>query len=325
MGIKQFFKIKVINKNSDFNGKVISQIGETVKASKLKEKFNGKKICNDASLIIYQSILALKNINSLTDNEGNTTVHINIIFNKIIQQAQAGIIQIWIFDSAIPNPMKSKELAKRKEKREKAAKDGKEKIEYKLNKQHVEDIQFLLNNLGIMYIVAPPGIEAEQYGACLTKGPINDRFCKYMISSDSDVLFFGGNLLRISSEKSSTGKTKSTIYQTFDLDELLNEIDLTYDDFLKMGVAMGSDWNEKAPNVGPATIMKKIKDVYITPSMENAINYYKSDFTNKLGEAEINQGIYNREKILEFLSKKKFNIEKIEKRLNDYEKTLINK
>jgi 5'-3' exonuclease len=318
MGIKQFFKIKIINKDSEFDGMVISQLGEVVSL----KKFKGERICNDASHTIYQSILALDSIQSLTDSEGNTTIHLNIILNKIIQQAQAGITQIWIFDSPTPNPMKVKELAKRKEKREKAAKEGKEKIEYRLNKQHIEEVQFLLNNLGIMYITAPPGIEAEQYGAYLTKGPINERFCKYMISGDSDVLFFGGNLLRITSEKSATGKTKKTIYQAFDLSDFLNETNLTNDEFLKMGVAMGSDWNEKAPSVGPGTIMKKINDVYITPTMEDAIDYYKSDIGDKIGQADIVEGKYNRDKILEFLLSKKFNKERLEGRLDAFEKTL---
>lgn len=323
MGIKGFFKIKIINNNSDFNGKLMSQLGELVTLKKLK----GIRVCNDASNTIYQSILALESIQSLTDSDGKTTVHLNIILNKIIQQAQAGITQIWIFDSPVANIMKVRELIKRKERREKATQDSdknnKEKIEYKLNKEHVEEVQFLLNNLGIMYIVAPPGIEAEQYGAYLTKGPASERFCKYMISGDSDVLFFGGNLLRISTEKSSTGKTKKTIYQIFELNDILNELNLNYDQFLKMGVSLGSDWNE--PNeqrIGTNTIMKKLDNVYLTPTMEKAIEYYKSDISDKIGSAEIVNGTYNREKIMEFLIAKKFSKERLEKRLDDYEKTL---
>src|SRR5271169_5258335 len=115
MGIKQFFQIKIHNKDSDFNGFTISKIGEKVKLT----EFKGSRIANDASLMIYQSILATESIKSLTDSEGKTTVHINTIFNKIIQQAESGIFQVWIFDSPIPNPMKKKETEKRHERREK--------------------------------------------------------------------------------------------------------------------------------------------------------------------------------------------------------------
>lgn len=315
MGIKQFFKIKILNEDSEFNEKVIGQIGEEVPL----KKFKGKRLCNDASLMIYQSILALESIQSLTDSEGKTTVHVNTIFNKIIQQAQAGIKQVWVFDSPIPNPMKRREMLKRAEKRDKTSD---EKVSYKLNEEHVKDIQFLLENLGIMYITAPPEVEAEQYGAYLTSGPIDERYCQYMISGDSDVLFFGGNLLRISSTKSATGKTKKTVYQVFELDEILNETNLTYNQFLKMGVSLGSDWNEKAPGIGPATAMKKYKNIYLTPTMEEAIDYFKSDISDKVGKAEIVEGKYNRQKILDFLEAKSFKKDRVEKRLDDFEKTL---
>src|ERR1700678_966745 len=152
MGIHGFFQIKILNKESTFKNHLISQIGETVSL----KKFKGKRLCNDASLMIYQSILALEKVQKLTDADGNMTGHIKIIFDKIIQQKQAGIIQIWIFDSPIANSIKKLETIKRNSRKEKG--------EYKLNEQHVHDIQFLLNKLGIMYIVAPSGIEAEQYG-----------------------------------------------------------------------------------------------------------------------------------------------------------------
>lgn len=317
MGVKNFFKIKFINK-TDETEQIIDELGEEVNL----KKFANEKICIDASLIIYQSILSAERINSLTDAEGDTTVHINTIFNKIIQLKQAGIIQIWIFDSPFPNDIKKKELEKRKEKRDNATN---EKIGYKLNKKHIDDIQFLLTNLGIMYIVSPPGIEAEQYGSYLTKGEINERFCKYMITGDSDVLFFGGNLLRIVSTKTAKGKSKKTIYKAFELNDILNDMNLNMKEFLKMGVTMGTDFNEKVPGIGPATVVKKIKKdvVYMTPAMESAIKYYESDISEKISnsdETHIVDGKYDRTKITEFLVSKKFNKERVETRLNDFEK-----
>ena len=314
MGVKNFFKIKFIKDETEYT---IDELGEEVNL----KKFNNEKICIDASLILYQSILSAERINSLTDAEGETTVHINTIFNKIIQLKQAGIIQIWIFDSPIPNEIKKRELEKRKERRENATD---EKTKYKLNKKHIEEIQYLLTNLGIMYIISPPGVEAEQYGSYLTKGNINERFCKYMITGDSDVLFFGGNLLRIISTKTAKGKSKKTIYKAYELDDILNDIDITIDQFLKIGVIMGTDFNDKAPGIGPATVIKKVKKdiAHITPAMENAINYYKSDISEKISndDTQIVNGIYDRIKIIEFLVSKKFNKERVESRLDDFEK-----
>ena len=316
MGIHGFFKIKIVNKKSVFDGKLLSQLGE---ATTLK-KFKNQRICVDASMIIYQSILALNSIQSLTDANGDTTAHIYTIFNKIIQLAQVDVIQIWIFDSPVLNSIKKRELVKREERREKSKND--KKRQYKLNQQHIDDIQFLLTNLGITYIVAPPEVEAEQYGAYLTKGFKDERFCQYMLSGDSDVLLFGGNLLRIISEKSASGKSKKTIYTTYDLDDIINECDVSYDQFVKMGVFLGSDFNEKAPEVGPATIMKKKEDVYITPAMHAAIKYFKSDISNKMQMASMVDGRYNKLAIQDFLIAKKFNKDRIALRLDDYEKCL---
>jgi len=324
MGVKSFFRIKVTNPESAYYEKTIAAIGEMIALS----KFKGKRLCIDASLAIYSSITALESISALTDKDGKTTVHINTIFNKIILQMQAGIQQIWIFDSPEPNEMKLREYAKRKERREKAkesttlTENMKGKAQYRLNTEHVEEIQQLLTDMGIMYIVAPPGIEAEQYGAYLTAGSPEDRFCQYMITGDSDVLFFGGNLLRISSAKTATGKSKKTIYQTFDLDDVLNELNLTYDQFLKVGVAMGTDFNDKADNYGPARVIEAIRKnkVFITPAMEKTMRYYKSDISNLVEKAKTVAGEYSRENVLKFLESRKFNLDRANTRLDDFEK-----
>ncbi|HXT83996.1 MAG TPA: hypothetical protein VN704_06660, partial [Verrucomicrobiae bacterium] len=80
MGVKQFFQIKIISNSPDLNGELMSQLGEIVKLT----DFKGQRLCIDASNTIYQSILALESVQTLTDKDGNTTVHLNTILNKII-------------------------------------------------------------------------------------------------------------------------------------------------------------------------------------------------------------------------------------------------
>jgi 5'-3' exonuclease len=326
MGINGFFKIRVTSQNKSKTGsknksKDVQIIAEKGKLVKLTD-FKGENICIDASLIIYNSILAVHDLHTLTDSEGRPTAHINTIFNKVIQLEECGINQMWIFDSPEPNKLKSSALAKRAERRELAVKKeykNQEKIQYKLNGTDVTNIQNLLEKMGIMYIESPSGIEAEQYGAYLTKGPESDRFCKYMISGDSDVLCFGGNLLRITSRVSETGKSKKTIYQAFDLEDLLRDIDMSYEKFLEI-VALGSDFNLKSDGVGPVTVLNKIRkgEIVLTPRQEMAIKYYKSDISSQIGSAKITQGEYDKEAVIELLKKHNFNEERIRKRLEKY-------
>lgn len=311
MGVDQFFKI-VVTKNSE--GKItIGSLGALIKLQEL----SGMRICIDASGIIYSSILALENISALTDAEGKITAHINTIFNKVIQLQQAGIEQIWIFDSPHLNDMKRRANERRAARRTRAAKDGDAKVAYQLTSEHVEDIQKLLKLMGIMYIVAPRGIEAEQYGAYLTHGPIEKRFCRYMLSSDSDVLCFGGNLLRISSEKSASGASRKTIYRTYELDDILQKLQFSFEQFLQMCVTMGTDFNDKTDGIGPATVIAKVraKKIYVTPAQEAAIEYYKSNISEEVRTAEIAQGTYEPEAITEMLTARGFQIERVQKSL----------
>jgi 5'-3' exonuclease len=183
---------------------------------------------------------------------------------------------------------------------------------------HVADIQKLLNLMGIMYIESPPGIEAEQYGAFLTKGSHDNRFCTYMISGDSDVLCFGGNLLRISTVKSAA--SKKTVYSIFELDSVLVFLDFDYDQFLRMCASMGTDFCDKTDGVGPSKIVQKVRndELYYSPAQEETMKYYKMDLTDKLNQSQIVQNAYSKLEVIEFLLSHSFNEDRIKTRLEKF-------
>jgi 5'-3' exonuclease len=319
MGVLGFFSIKITNAKSKFYGKTLSALGREITLNKLK----GEKVCIDVSHMIYSGLLALKSVDTLTDEEGNPTSHINTILNKIIQLQEAGLTQIWVFDSPEINDMKKRAL-ERREKRRSAAKEDKKLTEedrgkrtFKMSGDHVNDIKQLLTSMGIMYVEAPKGIEAEQYGAFLSKES-NGRYCKYVISADADVIMFGGNLLRIYHNRT----TKKTVYQIFEMEEILTELDITYEQLVKIGVTLGSDFNDGTDGIGAATVVDKVKadSFYYTFSQKAAMEYFKSDISGKLGENDVVKEEYSRKKVLEYLSGKNFAKERIEKRLDTYEK-----
>lgn len=86
----------------------------------------GERIAIDAFWKIYQAILGLKNVDTLTDKYGNPTAHIQILLSNIIQMHRSGIKQIWVFDfcdmeektNQHHNPAKQGEIEKRRQKRD---------------------------------------------------------------------------------------------------------------------------------------------------------------------------------------------------------------
>jgi len=86
---------------------------------------SGQKIAIDASMSIYQSLIAIRTGGDsfvgqqLTNADGETTSHIQGMFNKTIRFLSEGIRPCYVFDGKPPT-LKSGELLKRREKREKA-------------------------------------------------------------------------------------------------------------------------------------------------------------------------------------------------------------
>jgi flap endonuclease-1 len=307
MGVKSFFEMLIKNVLSNFEGQKICDLGEDVTLGDLE----GERVGVDASTMIYQALLALQFVTSLTDSSGKPTGHINTIFNKVLMLMVAGVDQVWIFDSPKPNALKKRELAERAKRRAKATDD---KRAFKMTSEHVKDIQDLLTQMGILYIVAPPGVEAEQYGAILTQG--EDPFCKYMMSGDSDVLMFGGNLLRPMTKRSASGKSKKTVYATYELDTILKEFGINREELVTMGVCLGSDFAPKTVRIGPASVHNAFKNgkLALTTEQQAAHDYFMSDI--EMTSADLVKNKYDKEKLVSFLTRRGFNEERITKRID---------
>ena len=119
--------------------------------------------------------------------------------------------------------------------------------------------------LGITYCTAYENIEAEKLGAHLVKTGIID----YFITNDSDALVFGSpNIIRNHTEN---GRKVNSIYE---LKSILTDLNVTYEDFVKIGVILGCDFCKKTPRVGLKTVLKKYKDIVLTLEQKNAYNYF---------------------------------------------------
>lgn len=310
MGINQLFQIIIPAGN--YAGQPIVALARESTLPKLK----GIRVCIDASNTIYSAILAMAHINALSDKSGRTTAHINMIWTKVLQLDKAMISQIWIFDNPQPNALKAATVARR---RDRAYKSSDPKVQFRMQTEHVNDIKTLLDLMGIPYIEAPPGIEAEQYGAWMTKGDIAaNRFCQYMISADSDVLAFGGNLLRAYQKPTATGKGKRLVYQIFELRDMLQELGLTYDEFLEVCVAMGTDFCDKTDRVGVKTVIKNVKDGKIFPNdmQKTVIEYFKARPAYNESDAHFSE--CRTSDLVAFLAERGFNADRVKKSMEDF-------
>lgn len=88
----------------------------------------GERVAIDAFWKLYQSLLAMEKVNTLTDKDGNPTAHIQTLLSNIIQMHRSGVKQIWVFDYQEPverkekgehhNPAKQLEIEKRRQKKD---------------------------------------------------------------------------------------------------------------------------------------------------------------------------------------------------------------
>lgn len=318
MGVEGLFKVTVHSPNSKYHGKTIQELGHEIELKGLR------RVAVDASNLIYRAFLGMQHIASLTDKDGQTTVHINTIWAQLIMLEQDGVGSLWVFDNPKVNPDKAGELANRKAKKEAAAAKGKEKSAFTMTSKHVEDVKTLLNGMGVPWVEAPEGIEAEEYAAILTRGPADKRPCDYVLSNDSDVLMFGGSMLRTIKVTKEDSKTAKTVYIAYNHDEILVACGLKRDQFVRLCVALGTDFNTGIAGCGPKTSMKKLKLDMINFDVDLLSVYKKilSDKSDRMMSATIHQEPYSRDRIKAFLLGKNFKEERVDQRLRVYERYL---
>ena len=230
----------------------------------------GRKIAIDASMAIYQFLIAVRSGGpgaasmQLTNAEGETTSHIQGMFNRTIRFLSEGIRPVYVFDGKPPN-IKSGELAKRREKREKAEaelkkarEEGNVEEEDKQQKRLVragtkenEDCKKLLRLMGVPVINAP--CEAEAQAAALARaGAVWAAG-----TEDMDCLTFR---TPIQIRKMTFATAKQSDIQQLDYAKALSGLDITHDQFVDLCILLGCDYCDSIRGVGPKTALKLIRE-----------------------------------------------------------------
>lgn len=279
--------------------------GREIQFSDIKSKIVGI----DMSFIIYCCSLGLKNTTALTDSNGKSTVLLYLLINKLVSYKKHNNI-IAIFDNPTPNILKIEEHKKRNITRQKnidkkiSENKSIDTVEFKITPDIIVEVKYILESLGISYCTADVNTEAEKLGSCLLKNGIID----YFITNDSDALPFGStNILRYHTQN---GTKQYTLYE---LKTVLNDLNITYEEFVKICVILGCDFCKKTPRIGLKTILKKYKDTILTPEQIIAYDYFIQETV--FDPTSIIKNNSNIPKFIDYLENRGFNRKEYEYKL----------
>lgn len=228
------------------------------------KNFFGRKVAIDASMSIYQFLIAVRQDGSqLTNEEGETTSHLMGMFYRTIRMVENGIKPVYVFDGKPPE-MKSGELAKRKEKRDEAQKElekaedagDEENVDkfsrrlVKVTKEHNEECKTLLRLMGIPYVEAP--CEAEAQCAALVKA--GKVFATG--TEDMDSLTFGSSVVL---RHLTFSEARKMPIREYNLDRILSDLEMSQDEFIDLCILLGCDYCESIRGIGPKRAIELIK------------------------------------------------------------------
>lgn len=226
-----------------------------IKHHEIKNYF-GRKVAIDASMSIYQFLIAVRSEgNQLANADGETTSHLMGIFYRTLRMCDNGIKPLYVFDGKPPT-LKSGELAKRLERR-KEAQAGLEKAEetgdvenldkfsrrtVKVTKQHNEDCKRLLRLMGIPYVDAPCEAEA-QCSELVKAGKVYAAG-----SEDMDTITFGAHVLL---RHLTFSEARKLPILEIDLAEVLAGLKMDMDQFIDLCILLGCDYCDSIKGIGP--------------------------------------------------------------------------
>jgi len=251
MGIKNLTKLIADNTEGAIKEQVLSN-------------YFGRKIAIDASMTLYQFMIAIRSGGeALTNENGEVTSHLQGLFNRTINFMDKGIKPVYVFDGKPPKAKRG-ELDARREKAaeaqtqlEEAKKTGTEEEVEKLQKRTVRvskqenmDCKRLLRLMGMPVVEAP--CEAEAQCAELCKGGL----VYATATEDMDALTFGTPILLRHFTQS---EAKKQPIQQFTLQTVLSELGFTQEEFNDLCIMLGCDYAGTIKGVGQVKALELMK------------------------------------------------------------------
>lgn len=295
MGVKQLFKF------------IEKHYPGAIKLTKITD-YSGKILGIDTSLIIYKLIYAIRARGYDLKNNDIVVTHIYMLSRFLSGFKKYNIVPVFVFDGKPPN-LKQNTLDKRDQSKLKmiqkheqsTTNEGKRKYFYAksvITDQEFDECRKLIELYGF------PIIDAKEEADSQLVQLYNSGLVNGIVSDDMDILLFGGGLML----KNFTVNSKKKITEIN-----LNEIKMSHDDLIKLGLLLGTDYSD----IKPISIIKALKLLNQSPELtkSSAFNYFKNPPVHTIKTLPFVNEI-NRPKLIDFLISKNYTTEKIEKILS---------
>lgn len=237
----------------------------------------GKVLVVDAFNILYQFLTTIRTPDGtpLKDARGRVTSHLLGLFSRTTNLMERGVRLAFVFDG--PKPvLKSGEIARRVEAKEKAASEYAAAVEREdvqamkkfsartvnLTPEMVAEAKELLGYLGIPCVQAASEAEAQ------AARYVREGFAYAVVSQDADCLIFGAP--RFIRNLSITGRRKkpgTPLYVTIepeliDLERNLAHLKLSQDQLVTLAMLVGTDFDPGGiKGIGPKKALKLVTEL----------------------------------------------------------------
>jgi len=251
-----------------------------------------KRVAIDTSIFLYKSLINVRSKGDyLRNKDGKVVSHIQGLYYKTNQLLSFGITPIYIFDGK-PPPEKSQTIKERVKKADeckakmdattdKKEKQNLEKGTIRIKKEYIDDLKRLFDSMGVSYI--HPDGEAEAYASELCK----IGFVDAVMTEDMDTLSYGcPQLVRGCIDKSIK---RPEVITTFNFEKILEDFQMTHDEFIDMCILCGCDYCPTIPKVGPVRAMKFIQKY---KTIENYLDKEKVENEEFKSKYEASRGLF---------------------------------
>ena len=207
------------------------------------EDLKGKKLAVDAYLTLYQFLTTMP---QLSDSKGRLTNYLSGLFYRSTNLMASGIKLCYVFDGKSPSHKFRYDASKFGIEHEYSI-----RITPEIRRRSIE----LLEALGIPVVEAPSEGEAQCAYMC-RKGKVWAA-----ASQDYDALLFGSprlirNLTLAKYRKLPKGGNTKVALELIDLKKFLKENKINQRQLIALGMLIGTDFNDKVPNIGPKKAVK---------------------------------------------------------------------